>query len=125
MLQQTLSQKIKSFGRKSLTPHVNLKRKASITCKSFITQAWNFIWNLQQCEKLSLTHLKLHTFNNSNSFLSHTSNFQWIEEFSSTHFHLEIWYFQKTWRTNFSRLKNLQHLEEISSTPPTHLEMDF
>jgi hypothetical protein len=22
-------------------------------------------------------------------------------------------------------LKNLQHFEEISSTPPTHLEMDF
>jgi hypothetical protein len=39
MLQQTLSQKIESFGRKSLTPHVNLKRKISITCKSFVTQA--------------------------------------------------------------------------------------
>jgi hypothetical protein len=25
-------------------------------------------------------------------------------------------------KTSFSRLKNLQHLEEISSTPPTHLE---
>ncbi len=25
-------------------------------------------------------------------------------------------------KTSFSHLKNLQHLEEISSTPPTHLE---
>jgi hypothetical protein len=125
MLQQTFSQKIESFGRKSLTLHVSLKRKTSITCKSFITQAWNFTWNLQQCEKLSLTHLKLDTFNNSKNFLAHTSNFQWIEELSSTLFHLETCYFQKTWRTNFSHLKNLQHFEEISSTPPTHLKMDF
>jgi hypothetical protein len=26
----------------------------------------------------------------------------------------------KTWRISFSCLKNLQHFEEISSTPPTH-----
>jgi hypothetical protein len=39
MLQQTLSQNIESFGRKSLTLHANLKRKTSITYKSFITQA--------------------------------------------------------------------------------------
>jgi hypothetical protein len=39
MVQQTLSEKIESFGRKSLTRHVNLKRKTSITCKSFVTQA--------------------------------------------------------------------------------------
>jgi hypothetical protein len=108
-----------------LTPHVNLKKKIYITCKSFVTQAWNFTWNLQQCEKNSLKHLKLHTFNNSKSFFPQTSNFQWIEELSSTQFHLEIWYFQKTRRTSFSRLKNLQHFEEISSTPLTHLEMDF
>jgi len=111
MLQQTLSWKIESFGRKSLTPHVNLKRKTSITCKSFITQAWNFTWNLQQWEKLSLTHLKLHAFNNSKSFLPHTSNFQWVKKLSSTHFHLKT--------------KNFQKLEEIFSTPLTHLEMDF
>jgi hypothetical protein len=52
---QTIFQKIKSFGRKSLTPHVNLKRKKFITCKSLVTQAWNFTWNLQPCKKLSLT----------------------------------------------------------------------
>jgi len=68
MLQQTLFEKIESFGRKSLTLHVNLKRKTSIICKYFLTQAWNFTWNLQQCEKLSLTHLKLHTFNTQRTF---------------------------------------------------------
>jgi hypothetical protein len=61
MLQQTLSQKIESFRRKSLTPHVNLKGKTSITCKSFIMQAWNFTWNLQLSKNLkkSLQHLPL------------------------------------------------------------------
>jgi hypothetical protein len=113
MLQQTLSQKIESFGRKSLTPHVDLKRKTSITCKSFITQAWNFTWNLQQCEKLSLTHLKLHTFNNSKSFLPHTSNFQWIEEFSFTHFHLETWYFKKNLKKSFPHLSLIQKWTSI------------
>jgi hypothetical protein len=66
------------------------------------------ISHFQQLKDLSSMHLK----------------FQWIEELSSTHFHIETWYFQKTWRTSFSRLKNLQHFEEIFSTPPTHLEMD-
>ncbi len=109
MLQQTLSQNIESFGRKSLTLHANLKRKTSITYKSFITQAWNFTWNLQQCKKLSLTHLKLHIFNNSKSFLPHTSNFQWMEKLSSTHFHFETWYFQKTWRNLFHTFHTLRN----------------
>ncbi len=34
---------------------------------------------------------------------------------------LETWYFQKL-EEQVSHLKNLQHFEEISSTPPTHLE---
>jgi hypothetical protein len=35
-------------------------------------------------------------------------------------FELKTWNL-KTWRHS-SRLKNLQHFEEVSSTPPTHLE---
>jgi hypothetical protein len=60
-----------------------------------------FSWNLQQCKKLSLTHLKLHTFNNSKTFVPHTSNFQWNKELSSTHFHLETCYLKKNLKNKF------------------------
>ncbi len=46
-------------------------------------------------------------------------SFQQFEELSSKHFHLETWYFQEQ---VFPHLKNLQHFEEISSTPFTHLK---
>jgi hypothetical protein len=65
---------------------------------------------LQQCEKLSLTHLKLHTFNNLKTFLPHTSNFQWIKELSSTHFHLETCYFKKNLNNKFFTLEKLTTL---------------
>jgi hypothetical protein len=50
----------------------------------------------------------------------HTSNFQWIEELSSTHFHLETWYFQKLKNLSCTHLKLErwipQQLEDLSST---------
>jgi hypothetical protein len=111
--------------KKIFDPSRKLEKKNFYHLQIFYYTTWNFTWNLQQCEKLFLIHLKLHTFNNSKSFLPHTSNFQWIEELCCTHFQLETWYFQKTWRTSFSHLKNLQNFEEISSTRFIHLEMDF
>jgi len=48
---------------------------------------------------------------------------QELKELSSKHFHLETWYFQKLKKTSFPHLKNLQHFEEISSTPLTHLAL--
>jgi hypothetical protein len=66
-----------------------------------------------------------------------TSHFQQLKDLFSTHLKLSMnwrtffhtfsrWnlILSKTWRISFSHLKNLQHFEEISSTPSTHLEMD-
>ncbi len=90
--------------KKSLTTYLYLKRKTFNHLQVFYYISLRFHLKLAQWEKLSLTHLKLHTFNNSKSFLPHILNFQWIEELSSTHFHLESWYFKKTWRNLFHTL---------------------
>jgi hypothetical protein len=103
----------------------------------------NLLKRLKILEEIFHTSRKLDVFNNLRTFLPHTSNIQrieelssihflkiqcWnsqqLEELSSKHFHLETWYFQKLEKQVFPHLKNLQHFEEISSTPPIHLEMD-
>jgi len=59
---------------------------------------------------------------NKHSLKLESWSFEQLEELSSKDFHLETWYFQKTYKTSFPHLKNLQHFEEISFTLPTHLE---
>jgi hypothetical protein len=118
---------------------MNLKRKTSISYKSFITQAWNFAWNLQQCKKLSLTHLKLHTFKNSKTthfkhsmnrrtlFHTFTLKLGTFKNLKNKFFTLEK--LTTLWRNLFHTYHSLrnglllllqQHLEEVSSTPPIH-----
>jgi hypothetical protein len=77
MLQQTLSQKIKSFERKSLTLHVNLKRKTSIIWQIFYYSSLKFGLKLATMRKTLFDTLE-------------TSHFQQLEDLSSTHFKLSM-----------------------------------
>jgi hypothetical protein len=107
--------------KKSLTTHVNLKGKKKVlslanlhkleTCNNAKNSLWP-IWNFT----LSITQRAffhtLQTFNELKNSFAHT-------------FTLKLDTFKKLWRTSFSHLKNLEHLEEISSTPPSQLKMDL
>ncbi len=93
---QRLHLKIRHFEHKSYKKHY-LKRS-----KNFGRNLWH-LWCFKQLEDLSITHLK-HSMNGRT--LSHTLSQTSKLKFSTTqrtlfpkHFHLEIWCFQKTWRT--------------------------
>ncbi len=107
-------------------------RKPSNTWNPFLhkIEIWLETWN--NGKKLFLTHLKFEAFNNLKlstiwkTFFHTFSNFN-IETLNKSnnsipHFKPKTWIL-KTWKKTFSTLENLQHFEEVSSTPPTHLEM--
>jgi hypothetical protein len=62
---------------------VSTVSKISFKASKVTINTFSKYWKLW---KKSLTPLKLDAFNNSNTFLSYTSNFQWIKELFFTHF---------------------------------------
>jgi hypothetical protein len=116
MLQQTLLKRLEAL-EEIFDPSPKLEKKNLLSLTSLLLHKLEI--SLETCTmgKLSLTHFKLHTFNNSKSFFSHTSNFQWIEELSFTHFHLESSYFQKTWKNLFHTSHSLRNGLLLSLQP--------
>ncbi len=95
--------------------------------KNFLheNEIWLETYNIGK--ELFLRHLRFKALNNLKNLscadfkLQHW-NFQQLEELSSTHFlKLECWNSQQFEKHSFT-LENLQHFEEVSSTPPIHLE---
>ncbi len=88
MLQQTFLSKDWKFWKKSLTLHINLKKKKKklLTLANLLLHKLEISFEIYNNGKNSLRHLKFNAFNNWKTFLPHTSNFQWVEELSSTHF---------------------------------------
>ncbi len=118
---------------KTFTRNLQTLEKLSYTNLKFdlklVTLAKNSLWHIWNL-KLSITwetclahtsNFNVETLNNLKNFLSHIfSNFN-IETFnnlknSCSHtLHLKL-------KEHSCTLENLQHFEEVSSTPPTHLE---
>ncbi len=105
----------------------NLYKKPSNIWKTFLHKFEIWFETCNIGKKFFLTHLKLKAFNNLKNFsCTHLKlegwNSQQLEEFSSTHFFkFQHWNYQELEELS-STLHNLQHFEEVFSTPPTHLE---
>ncbi len=118
-----------SNRKKSLTPHTKLKKKLLTLAtmgRTFFDTLENLILSTSP-RPLLHTH---ETFNESKDSLRHTYlNFK-VEIMNNSKnslwntLTLKVDSLKNLEEQVFSHLKNLQHFEEICSTPATHLEMD-